>query len=163
MPEDTPSSALPQRRRPAHAGPVEPGNRATIVFVTVGTKNRQPILANANTHAILRAAWAEATHWLVGRYVIMPDHLHLFCSPGDITAKPLANWIRYWKASVSKTTGSAEGEFWQTDFWDTQLRQHDGYSAKWDYVRNNPVRAGLVTETDDWPYQGELNLLRWHR
>jgi len=24
------------------------------------------------------------------------------------------------------------------------------------------VRAGLVARTEDWPYQGEMNLLRWH-
>lgn len=35
---------------------------------------------------------------------------------------------------------------WQRDFWDTQLRCVESYSAKWDNVRHNPVRAGLVTK-----------------
>ena len=30
------------------------------------------------------------------------------------------------------------------------------------YVRENPVRAGLVHSADVWRYQGELNILRWH-
>ncbi|MEM7014200.1 MAG: hypothetical protein AAF585_22295, partial [Verrucomicrobiota bacterium] len=30
------------------------------------------------------------------------------------------------------------------------------------YVRNNPVRHGLVTDADDWAYQGEINQLQWH-
>jgi len=30
-----------------------------------------------------------------------------------------------------------------------------------DYVRNNPVRAGLVEKAEDWKYQGELHKLRW--
>jgi len=51
---------------------------------------------------------------------------------------------------------------WQKNFWDTQLRQGNSYAAKWDYVRNNPVRHNLVTRVEDWLYQGELNVLRWH-
>ncbi len=33
---------------------------------------------------------------------------------------------------------------------------------KWEYIRHNPVRAGLVNDPDDWPYQGEMHVLRWH-
>lgn len=103
-----------------------------------------------------------ATHWRVGRYVIMPDHIHLFCSPGQSPASPLGSWIRFWKTAVSKSIKSPQGTFWQPDHWDTQLRQHESYDTKWEYVRQNPVRAGLVKHAEEWPYQGELNLLRWH-
>ncbi len=34
--------------------------------------------------------------------------------------------------------------------------------AKWEYVRNNPFRKGLVANADDWPYQGVLNDLEWY-
>jgi putative transposase len=47
------------------------------------------------------------------------------------------------------------------DFWDTQLRRQAHYNEKWEFVRENPVRAGLVHDPDDWPYQGELNHLWW--
>jgi len=29
-------------------------------------------------------------------------------------------------------------------------------------VKNNPVRHGHVACAEDWPYQGELNILEWH-
>ena len=51
---------------------------------------------------------------------------------------------------------------WQRDCWDRQLRTGESYTQKWEYVRNNPVRKGLVACADDWPYQGELNVLEWH-
>jgi hypothetical protein len=47
------------------------------------------------------------------------------------------------------------------DFWDTQLRRQESYDSKWEYVISNPVRAGLVKEPNDWPFQGELNVLPW--
>jgi hypothetical protein len=33
---------------------------------------------------------------------------------------------------------------WQKGFFDHILRGDESYSAKWDYVRENTVRAGLV-------------------
>jgi len=50
---------------------------------------------------------------------------------------------------------------WQSDCWDTQIRSGTHYHEKWEYVRLNPVRKELVEESDDWPWQGELNVLRW--
>lgn len=91
--------------------------------------------------------------------MVMPDHIHLFCAPGTIPPESLQSWVAYWKHLVAFVSG---GSFWQKNFWDTQLRRHESYAAKWDYVRNNPVRAGLVTKPEEWPYQGELNVLRWH-
>ena len=37
----------------------------------------------------------------------------------------------------------------------------ESYGDKWEYVRSNPVRHGYIADADDWPYQGELNVLRW--
>lgn len=48
------------------------------------------------------------------------------------------------------------------DCWDTQLRAGESYDAKWEYVRQNGVRHGLATAANEWPYQGELNILQWH-
>jgi putative transposase len=144
-----------------HPLPVDCHNRPIIIFLTVCTKNRRPILTNVQMHAVIRAAWISANHWMVGRYIIMPDHIHLFCAPAYLEPKPLGNWMRFWKCEVCKATAAEEGTLWQRDFWDTQLRQADSYAAKWEYVRNNPVRAGLVSRAEDWPHQGELNVLRW--
>lgn len=96
--------------------------------------------------------------WQVGRYVLMPDHLHLFCAPNHFPAKPLTGWIAYWKRLATHAQGE---EIWQKNFWDTQLRGHESYAAKWEYVRENPVRAGLVSDANEWAFQGEVNVLYW--
>ncbi len=93
----------------------------------------------------------------------MPDHLHLFCVPGELPVRALGQWVRYWKTLVSRRwPWPAEQPVWQLDFWDTQMRDHHRYDEKWSYVRMNPVRAGLVGAAEDWPFQGELNGLSWH-
>ena len=39
---------------------------------------------------------------------------------------------------------------------DRLLRSDESYESKWLYVRDNPVRAGLVDAAEDWPYGGEI-------
>jgi putative transposase len=71
-------------------------------------------------------------------------------------------WVRYWKSLASKKWPRPDEQpIWQRDFWDTQLRRSENYNSKWQYVLDNPVRAGLVKQPDDWPFQGDLNSLPW--
>ncbi|MGH8020013.1 MAG: REP-associated tyrosine transposase [Opitutaceae bacterium] len=159
------NDSLPDRRRPLHFPAVEFDNRSIIYFVTVCTKERATVLGTAEAHDLIIDAWKEARAFLVGRYVIMPDHVHFFCSPGTWPPAPLGRWMAFWKSCVARrwpVPAPVSGKLWQRDFWDTQLRLGDSYSAKWEYVRNNPVRAGLVSSPDEWPFQGEVNTLRWH-
>lgn len=148
----------PRRRLPAR-GVHYPLGEPTIVFVTVCTKGRELWLANESCHALLLGVWSEASAWSVGRYVVMPDHIHLFVSPGE-TGIELEKWIAYWKSRFTKRHGNAEHR-WQKSFWDTRMRSQNSYAEKWEYVRSNPVRHGLVEEPGLWPYQGELAELIW--
>ena len=92
----------------------------------------------------------------VGRYVILPEHIHLFvCGPDDFD---LGKWIGMLKQRVAKSVMRAPSAdpVWQRRFFDHVLRSSESYAEKWNYVRDNPVRAGLVVNADDWPYAGEI-------
>ena len=155
--------ARPSRKRPAHMPVIQMGNRSDIVFLTVCAKDRKPIFNAVDAHALLIASWQSAQRWLVGRYVVMPDHIHLFCAPASYPAEPIRAWTKYWRTLVSNDWPRPEEHpLWQKDCWDTQLRRGESYTAKWNYVLGNPVRQGLVKASDEWPYQGELNVLTWH-
>jgi len=62
-------------------------------------------------------------------------------------------------ARVLKEDGIA-GPYWQKGFFDHVLRGSESASEKWEYVRDNPVRAGLVKCREDWLFWGEVHLLR---
>jgi putative transposase len=156
------SSAI-QRKRPAHFPPVETSFRSIIIFLTLCTKGRRPLLANDTAAALVVEAWSAATFWAVGRYVILPDHIHLFCAPNTNPPQALTNWISFWKNYVTRAWPNHDDvPIWQTEYWDRQLRRGESYEEKWHYVENNPVRHGHVTDAVDWPYRGELNVLQWH-
>src|SRR6478752_994625 len=118
---DTPEHQ-PDRGRPVHHLPVNADNRSIIVFLTVCTDGRKPHLAIPGMHNLLRTTWCHSTHWLVGRYVLMPDHLHLFCAPNSYPSTPLSLWVAYWKR---QSAFAHVGRLWQKNFWDVQLRGHE--------------------------------------
>jgi Transposase IS200 like. len=89
----------------------------------------------------------------LGRYVIMPDHIHAFVR-GDINFA-LRQWVRMLKRDLSNTIPVAPPH-WQPGFFDHLIRHGESYAEKWEYVRQNPVRAGLVRDPDEWPWQGEV-------
>jgi REP element-mobilizing transposase RayT len=150
----------PGRKGPPHHSPIERDNLSVLIFLTVCTKDRKPRLASPEAHRVLKEWWNKAGAWLVGRYVILPDHVHLFCAP--VLDVPLEKWVGYWKNGVARALKTGSEPLWQRDFWDTQLRRSDSYEAKWEYVQDNPVRHGLVTNAEAWPYRGEMHLLDWH-
>ena len=77
----------------------------------------------------------------------MPDHLHgLFGFPGS---KPKTKVISDFKSWLAKQCNIQ----WQRDFFDHRLRNLESAAEKANYIRMNPVRAGLVANPQDWPYQ----------
>lgn len=153
---DAVNENYPIRGRPAHKVLPIHGVQ-TVVFLTVCTHDRQPALANDRSHRCLTDVWSKSQAWLIGRYMVMPDHVHLFVSPG-VQDVSIGAWNKYSKRLMALTTGVSG--LWQDDYWDTTLRAPHHYDEKWYYVVENPVRKGLVRRSEDWPYQGELNVLK---
>jgi REP element-mobilizing transposase RayT len=122
--------------------------------------------ANDLTTQILRELWeksALANGWFVGRYVIMPDHVHLFAM-ATRDAWPLQRRVAAWKSIAARQmviAGLTPAPIWQRDYFDRFLRSADSYSEKWDYVRENPIRAGLVENAEVWKWQGVVHDLRF--
>jgi putative transposase len=71
----------------------------------------------------------------------MLDHLHLFCVLRDWQFGT-ERWIAFWRDQLAKTCPDA-GSFQRGGF-HYRLRTEESYAQKWQYVRENPVRAGLV-------------------
>jgi len=134
---------------------------APVFFITFCTQNRRPLLANARIHSAFvnfcQAALRQNIH--VGRYVLMPDHLHFFVNLPDATN--LSTWIKSMKNSLSKSLRdqSIPAPHWQKAFFDHVLRSDESAASKWEYVRLNPARAGLANDASRWPYQGEIAIL----
>ncbi len=150
----------PQPRKPRRLSHVFQSHDAPVYFVTLCTFDRQPLLATHAIHAKL-CAFARKSEPLgvaIGRYVIMPDHIHVFIRMAP--QHTLGTTVRLLKRSLSAAIGQPLPH-WQPGFFDHLLRHGESYSEKWDYVVQNPVRAGLVRTPGEWPFQGEIVSIRY--
>ena len=172
-----------QRQNPSPGVHIQFG-QSNIVLLTINTEKREPWLANTKAHQLLHQTWTEATAWLVGDYLLMPDHLHLFCAPRDLHFT-IETWISYWKrefalkqtvlisslappeegqrlaGTLAPPTPAPPGWKFQSRGWHHRLRDGENYSEKWIYVQENPVRRGLVKRIEDWPFKGRVFDLIW--
>jgi len=79
-------------------------------------------------------------------FLVMPDHVHaLVAVPAD---RELSSEISLWKRFTVKRAGIA----WQDGFFEHRMRAGEQFDLKYRYVRENPMRAGLVKQAFDWPW-----------
>ena len=95
----------------------------------------------------------------MGQYVVMPDHIHFFCSPrsGDDLSAFVARFKGRSTHALWRT--GVQGRVWQKEFHDHLLRSNESYASKCEYVYLNPVRVELCADPDDWPYAGEIDVI----
>lgn len=131
-------------------------------FITVCSHDRRKILTRPDVHEILCAHWMKSLAlygWEIGSYVVMPDHVHFFCTDAE-SKTPLSKMIGPWKQWSAKDICPVIGvdsPLWQREFFDHLIRSTESYSEKWEYVRQNPVRAGLVSNADEWKFSGHIH------
>ena len=127
-----------------------------VWFVTWRTDEADPARAHPQ---IVSVSYHEAGRWQVSLVLVMPDHVHAVVSvpPGEALLKTIVAW----KAFSTRQ----HGVHWQRGFFDHRLRSADERERKLEYIRQNPVRAGLVTAPDEWPWQwqpaGDTTLPPW--
>jgi REP element-mobilizing transposase RayT len=130
-------------------------DQLVIYFVTICVANRKPVLANREAFNAFKLAASKLEHWHVLAAILMPDHLHVLVAPMKEREAKLGNFsaaLKRWMRKELKASWK-----WQPGCFDRLLRSGDSLHEKWLYVQENPVRAGLVPRSEDWPYVYEFN------
>jgi REP element-mobilizing transposase RayT len=90
--------------------------------------------------------------------VIMPDHVHLLLRPlrnNEGWPFPLVNILQCMKGATAHRINKLlrrEGPVWEEESFDHLLRSDESLKEKVEYVRQNPVRRGLVKRPEDYPW-----------
>jgi putative transposase len=126
------------------------GRFGAIYFITICCQQRGlNQLCNHETAAALENTariYHEQGRWNLDLLLLMPDHLHALIGVDGQTS--LSNLIRDYKRITAKIAGVR----WQRNFFDHRLRHDESLAEKFAYICQNPVRAGLVRNEDEWPY-----------
>ncbi len=152
---------MPEYRRARIAG--------GTYFFTVNTLHRLPVLLNDDVRVALRRGIEKAreTHpFLIGAWVLLPDHLHCIWTLPAGDADFAVRWAII-KRQVGKTCAARyvepdafnasrarrrESGLWQRRYWEHLIRDEDDYRRHVDYIHWNPVKHGYVKKASEWPY-----------
>jgi REP element-mobilizing transposase RayT len=115
-----------------------------------------PLLARKDIAEMVASAIdhrSQRGDWGVFEYVVMPTHVHLFCELGNHglkrTLEDFKRWTGHQAAKLLKTNAQ---RFWQREWFDHWSRSDEEDDRIAVYIRNNPVKAGLVDEHTFWPH-----------
>jgi REP element-mobilizing transposase RayT len=128
-----------------------PWDKSVIYFVTMCVAERRHVLANPLVFEAIKTSILQLKKWLVLAAVIMPDHTHWIVSPAEDRDLSIGDFSHGIKRMLRKNLGRRDWE-WERGCFDRLLRSDENLWSKWIYVRDNPVRHGLVEKADAWPY-----------
>ena len=128
-------------------------------FLTFSCFQRRPLLAlmhmeDAFLHALEQVR--RRFQMRIYGYVVMPEHVHMLVSEPD--SATLAESMQLLKTKVSvqarKERKRAAGDepFWQTRYFDHNVRNHAGFVTQLRYIHRNPVKRGLCGTPEEWPW-----------
>jgi len=141
-----------RRRLPHH----QRDDRA--VFVTFCCGCLDPLPEAVRNIVLRHCLHDDVAKAAIHAVVVMPDHVHLLLTPlRDLDGNPhslveILQGIKSASAhSLNRVLGRS-GPVWQEESFDHVLRGEESFEEKLEYIRQNPVRRGLVTRPEDYPW-----------
>jgi len=116
-------------------------------------------LSNEERQIVLDAC----THWHSRWYQlhicsVMPDHLHMLLTPLDQapgkwhSVPRILHSIKSFTSHEIHRLRGTSGSIWLGEYYDRIIRNEKDFFEKWTYIWENPLRAGLVTAAEDYPF-----------
>ena len=102
---------------------------------------RHPLCRNIVEQAL---RWGSETRYRLGRFVVMPNHVHVVVSPyGAWTLSGiLASWKKYTARRINEHL-CVKGRFWQKESFDHIVRNDKELMRINTYIERNPEKAGI--------------------
>lgn len=132
------------------------------VHVTICTGNKEKIFdseinAKIVIDELLKAA--EDVRFRMLCYCLMPDHLRVIVSPGESTSS-LSKFLNIFKGRTTAVFRERKDlkKIWQRSAFDHVIRTEENLKDVIEYIRNNPVRKGIVENAGDYPYSESFDV-----
>lgn len=126
-----------------HSGDATLGMQGDLFYYHLVTP-RCDALANETAWRSVCEALNRLDKWNTYSIMTMPDHIHLLTAPLDreLSVAAFLKWFKRW---FNESYGPHQKWRWQPGGFDRLLRTSESIHEKWNYIRENPVRAGSAT------------------
>jgi REP element-mobilizing transposase RayT len=126
------------------------------LFVTFRRLIREPFTASARELVLQHCRHDDGKRYVLHAAVAMPDHVHMLLTPlchpegWPYSLPVILKLIKGVSArSVNRLLGGS-GPVWQDESFDHVMRSEESIAEKLEYIRQNPVRAGLVSRAEEY-------------
>jgi len=133
----------------------------SIYFITWRLKSNH-ILSEEERQITLQALrYWDNSKWSLLAAVVMPDHVHVLAQPlpkpggGVFDLAEIIHSVKRHSARGINQLRGTQGPLWQDERFDRIVRDETEFLEKWQYIRNNPVKAGLAGQPEDYPWLHE--------
>jgi|SRR5271157_17621 len=144
------------------ATPTRHSNSTQIVrtsrtfFVTTKTSVGRALLQsdrNAKLFIDVLRSYVAGKKFKVHDFVVMPDHVHLLITvSGEISIEKAVQFIKGgFSYRLKKELGYC-GEVWQRGFSEVRVNDEGSFAKHREYIAQNPVKRGLVSDPQKYPY-----------
>ncbi len=102
---------------------------------------RDPVAAKIVADSLL---YFDDDRYLMGDFVVMPNHVHLLAAFPDADAlrKQCYSWMKYTATCINRLNNE-KGSFWQEEPFDHLVRSEEQITYLRGYIEQNPTKAKL--------------------
>jgi putative transposase len=101
---------------------------------------------------VLRSC-VKAGRFTIHDFVIMPNHVHILMTvPGSESVEKAMQFIKGGFSFRAKKELGFQGEIWQRGFSDVRIVNESSLQKHRSYIDNNPVKSGLASVPEDYPF-----------
>ncbi|MCL1920225.1 MAG: SNF2-related protein [Kiritimatiellaeota bacterium] len=113
---------------------------------------KEPQIAEIVQNALLHF---NGKRYRLVEWCIMPNHVHVLLEvfPGSSLSEIMHSWKSFTAHEANKKL-NRKGDFWLPEYFDRFIRSPKHFDFTVNYIRENPVKAGLVRIYQDWQWRG---------
>ena len=133
----------------------EPGR---VYFITWRCLTGKALSPDERTITLEAIRHWQGIKWQLSAAVVMPDHVHVLAQPltrpagGAFDLAEIIHSIKRFSARKINQGRGVEGSLWQDERYDRIVRDEAEFLEKWQYIRNNPVKADLSSAPEEYPW-----------
>ena len=135
-----------------------------VYFLTWRCKKGEILSPEECTLTLEALKYWDGRKWTLYAAVIMSDHVHALVQPlaepeggGVYDLAEIIHSVKSFSVHQINRQRGRPGSIWQDERFDRIVRDEAEFLEKWDYIRNNPVKANLAEYPEDCPWRYERN------
>lgn len=111
---------------------------------------KNPLIAKIIQDALI---FHDEIKYKLSAWVVMHNHAHILVTQREgFALSEIMHSIKSYTASEANKALNRKGHFWQKEPFDRYIRNGKHFANVIEYIENNPVKAKLCKEPDEWLY-----------